>query len=276
MRIFPFILTALLIASPCRAEERWAVYYGSELPAGRFAEYDLVVLDGEYAAPLAVLNAQGKTVLGYISFGEGETYRSYYKDLKAKKIFLRKNPQWKGHIVIDVRKNEWKDYLINTLIPTVLARGFGGVMFDTVDSPLDIGARTEAEKQEMAQASIALLCEVRSMFPNIKIMINRGFDILPEAAPCIDMLMGESTRTDLQLESKKTPRLLSDEEYASYVDVMKRAQLANPALKIYTLDYWPQTDPEGIRKIYTTQRSNGFIPYVSTMDLQKVYSEPQP
>ncbi|MGE3714502.1 MAG: endo alpha-1,4 polygalactosaminidase, partial [Alphaproteobacteria bacterium] len=271
----PMFLLASLLAMPALANERWAVYYGDKLAADSFAAHDVVVLDGEYTAPLADLKKQGKTVLGYISFGEAENYRSFFSDVKALNVLLEENPQWPGHIVVDVRKQAWRDYLINTLIPEVLARGFDGVMFDTVDSPLHIGHKNEEERRHMQQATIALLCEVRSAFPDIKIMINRGFDVFPAVAPCINMLLAESTLTDLQLDTVKKPRLLDDKLYGWYVDLMKRAQRVNPHLKIYTLDYWPQEDANGIMQIYATQRGNGFIPYVSTMELQQVYSEPK-
>lgn len=274
MRYMAFIL-ALLWVNTVQANERWTVYYGYELEANAFDAFDVVVLDGGYDKPVAELKAKGKTVLGYISFGEAENYRSFFKDIEAKGVLMEENPEWPGHIIIDVRKPEWKEYLIGTLIPSVLERGFDGVMFDTVDSPLHIGFKTPEEKRQMQHASIALLCAVHAAYPDITIMINRGFDILPDAAPCINKLLAESTHTDLQLSTVKKPRLLTDDEYGWYVKKMHASMKANPLLKIYTLDYWPQNDKEAIKGIFATQRKNGFIPYVSTMDLQNIYHEPK-
>lgn len=275
MRYFGLLTAILLWAGSCQAKERWAVYYGTSLPASAFAPYDVVVLDSEYSEPVDALKAQGKTVLGYISFGEAESYRSYYQELKAKDILLKKNKEWKDHVVIDVRKPAWKEYLISTLIPQTLSHGFDGVMFDTVDSPLHIGSKTEEEKIAMGQASVSVICDVHKAFPDMKIMVNRGFDILPKLAPCIDMLLAESTYTDLRLGSSKKPRRVNNEEYNGYVDIIKQAQIANPVLKVYTLDYWSLKDKKGVKGIYAAQRAQGFVPYVSTIDLQQLHSEPE-
>lgn len=270
------LLAAMLsLVSACaNAWERWTVYYGHALPADAFQGFDVVVLDATYDAPVAALKAQGKTVLGYLSLGEAEDYRPYYKKLKAQKLLLEANPEWKGHYIIDIRKPEWGKIVAEELIPEILAKGFDGIMFDTIDSPLHLAIQKKGKYPGMNEAAVTLLCDIRGAHPNAKLMLNRGFDVLTQAAPCIDMLLAESTRTDLQLSGKKKPKLLNDEEYGWYVTKMKEAQATAPALKIYTLDYWPIKDTEGVKRIYAEQRANGFIPYVSTMDLQQVYPEP--
>ena len=58
--------------------ERWVVYYTDKLPASAFEQYDLIAFDSDSHPPIADLKAKGKTLLGYISFGEAEDYRSYY------------------------------------------------------------------------------------------------------------------------------------------------------------------------------------------------------
>ncbi|MFO0390136.1 MAG: endo alpha-1,4 polygalactosaminidase [Alphaproteobacteria bacterium] len=274
MKSLLFAAMLSLVSACASANERWTVYYGHTLPAESFASFDMVVLDATYDAPVAALKAQGKTVLGYLSLGEAENYRPYYKKLKAKKLLLEANPEWKGHYIIDIRNPQWGKIVAEELIPEILAKGFDGIMFDTIDSPLHLAIQKKDKYQGMNEAAVKLLCDIRGAHPNVTLMLNRGFDVLTQAAPCIDMLLAESTRTDLQLSGKKKPKLLSEEDYRWYVSKMKEAQAIAPALKIYSLDYWPIKDMEGVAKIYAEQRANGFIPYVSTIDLQQVYTEP--
>jgi hypothetical protein len=47
-----------------------------------------------------------------------------------------------------------------------------------------------------------------------------------------------------------------------------------PKLQIMSLDYWDPADTKGVATIYSTQRANGFIPYVSTIELNRVVEEP--
>ncbi len=273
-----FIATALSFISAYAhacpdAHENWTVYYGHALPAEAFSSFDVVVLDATYDAPVAALKAQGKTVLGYLSLGEAEDYRPYYKKLKEQKLLLEANPEWKGHFIIDIRKPEWGKIVVEELIPEIVAKGFDGIMFDTIDSPLHLAIQKKDTYPGMNEAALKLLCDIRKAHPNVKLMLNRGFDVLTQAAPCIDMVLAESTRTDLQLSGSKKPKLVSDEDYNWYVGKLREAQLAAPNLKVYSLDYWPMTDSKGVARIYAEQRANGFIPYVSTIDLQKVYPE---
>lgn len=273
-RLISFLIVLILCAPVfAQSHEHWVVYYTDKLPASDFEPYDLIVFDSDHHPPLAPLKAQGKTLLGYISLGEAETYRSYFKTIKKKKLLLAANKAWKGHYVIDVRKSEWQAMVLDELIPTILAQGFDGIMIDTIDSVIQPEIDDPTTYAGMQGSAILLIANIRARYPNIKIMLNRGFEILPEVAPYIDMVMAESTLGDWQPKAKK-PKLI-EMEHAQYVKQLKAAQLSAPSLKIYSLDYWPANDIAGIKHIYTTQRAQGFIPYVGPLDLQSVWGEPQ-
>ncbi len=268
------LLLGLLLCAPAFAQstERWVVYYGDKLPASAFVPYDLIVFDSDHHPPLAPLKAEGKTVLGYISLGEAETYRSYFGAIKSKHLLLGANKSWKGHFVIDMRKQEWQQVVIDELIPPILAQGFDGIMIDTIDSVIQPEIDHPAQYAGMQGSAVLLIRSIREHYPNIKIMLNRGFEILPQVANDIDMVMAESTLGDWQPGAKK-PRLI-EKEYAHYVEQLQAARLSAPSLKIYSIDYWPAKDKPGVRHIYSIQRAQGFIPYVGPLDLQNVWSEP--
>ena len=64
------------------------------------------------------------------------------------------------------------------------------------------------------------------------------------------------------------------EEYDDSVALLRKAQSRNPALAVYTLDYWDPDDAAGIARIYAMQRASGFIPYVATIGLDRIVPEP--
>ena len=105
-------------------------------------------------------------------------------------------------------------------------------------------------------------------------MLNRGFELMPQLGNEVDMLMAESVHADWQ-PGQPPGGLFPDQVYKDYVRQLQAMQQQNRKLKIYTLDYWPPTDPQGIKRIYAMQRSKSFIPYVSTPDLQAVVPEPK-
>jgi polysaccharide biosynthesis protein PelA len=273
---FLLLVAALLFALPAYAQhsERWVVYYTDKLAADAFSDFDLIVFDSDHHPPLAPIQAQGKTVLGYISLGEAEKYRDYFNTIKRKDVLLKSNPHWKGHVVIDVRKSAWKNMVLDELIPAILNQGFDGIMIDTIDSVIQPEIDDPKHYIGMQDAAVDLIRSIRIRYPSIKIMLNRGFEILPQIATDIDMVMAESTLGDWQPEAKKA-RLLSEQEYMGYVNLLKDAQRMAPGLKVYTIDYWPAKDRKGIKHLYATQRAQGFVPYVGPLDLQSVWSEPK-
>jgi endo-alpha-1,4-polygalactosaminidase (GH114 family) len=86
-------------------------------------------------------------------------------------------------------------------------------------------------------------------------------------------VLGESVMTEIDFE-KKAYRLAAREVYRQQVEWLQAAKSRQPKLKVYTLDYWPPEDAAGTARIYAEQRRNGFIPYVSVKDLDRVLKEP--
>lgn len=254
--------------------ENWVIYYGSEMPSDNFLPYDVIVFDSEDFPALRPLMNRGKTLLGYLSIGEAEDYRSDFADIKNKGLLLKENKNWPGHYMVDIRNPEWGKYLIEHKIPEILHRHFNGLMLDTADSVLDLEIQNPQKYAGMKTALLDLLAAIRMHYPEIKIMINRGFDAFPEAAQSVDMVMAESTLVDDFTDPKKF-RFFPEEQYQSYVTLMNEAKKQSPHLKIYSVDYWDMKDSKTIKEIYAKQRSNGFIPYVSTVDLQNIFAEPQ-
>ncbi|MBF2077667.1 MAG: endo alpha-1,4 polygalactosaminidase [Synechococcales cyanobacterium T60_A2020_003] len=96
---------------------------------------------------LDVLHASGKTVLAYLSIGEAEDYRYYFKDrwvTKDPKTGLkqpdkdapawlgRTNPQWRGNYKVKYWNAEWQSIVLG-YVDRILNAGFDGVYLDIVD-----------------------------------------------------------------------------------------------------------------------------------------------
>jgi len=159
-------------------------------------------------------------------------------------------------------------------VPGILEQGFQGLFLDTLDDPSELERRSPAAYRGMSAAAVALVKALRQAFPSIKIMMNRGYDILPEVTGVIDMELGESVYATYDF-SRKAYHLAPAKDYQQQVRALKQAKKLNPALGIYSLDYWDPTDRIGIRRIYREERANGFEPYVSTIELNQVIKEPR-
>jgi len=268
------VMAALGWGVEAEKRTRWVVYYSDAIPSETFEDFEIIVLDCDHYPPLAPLRRKGKRLLGYISLGEVESYRPHFAAVKADGILLQENIYWKGSYYVDLRDERWTARVIEKLVPGILAKGFDGLFLDTLDNAADLVNR-DAEKYEgMTAAAADLVIKIRKHFPEITIMMNRAYQLLPKVEKDINIVLGESVFATYDFESKSY-RWVPREEYGYQVNLLRAARKRCPSLRIFTLDYWNPEDHEGLRKIYRVQRANGFEPYVSTIELDRVVLEPR-
>ncbi|HYD99718.1 MAG TPA: endo alpha-1,4 polygalactosaminidase [Alphaproteobacteria bacterium] len=272
----PLLLALALLGGPAMSGAtgpRFVVYYSDAEPPEAFAPYDLLVLDSEHTPPLAPLAAAGKTLIGYLSVGEVEEHRAWFDAVKAEGLLLRENAVWRGSYFVDLRDGRWQRRVVEELIPMLKARGFHGVFLDTLDNPVEL-ERAEPEKYPgMAAAAARLVRAIRERHPGFRIMMNRGFPLLPEVGDAIDWVLAESLSADYDFETK-TYGPARPEDEAAILGMLAEAKKRHPKLGLLTLDYWNPDDPAGIARLYALQRGRGFAPYVATVELDRLVPEP--
>lgn len=254
--------------------EKWIAYYSDTHQPADFKPYDILVFDREKHPPLENLKAQRKTILGYMSVGEAEKDRYDYEQVKATNSLLKENPNWPGIFAVDVRKPEWTRYLIEDVIPKIIQSGFHGVLIDTLDSVEALEAEDPRQYKGMVDASVRMIKTIRMHYPDLKIMINRGFKTMPHVAQSIDYFLAESMLVNYDFKNENHS-LFPDDTYQDYVAQIQAIKKQAPHLYVMTLDYWNMEDDEMVKTIYERQRQQGFAPYVSTIALNNVFGEPQ-
>ncbi|MBM3549004.1 MAG: endo alpha-1,4 polygalactosaminidase [Alphaproteobacteria bacterium] len=252
----------------------WAVYYANDLPPNAFYGYDFLVFEAEAHPPLEPLIDRGKKVVGYISLGEVEQFRSYFAEVKAEGILRQENENWKGSFFVDVRDPRWTKRVVEELVPDILRRGFQGIFMDTLDNPPHLERTDPKANAGMTEAAARLVCTLRRNFPGMIIVLNRGYELLPSVERDIDMVLGESVYADYDFAEKKYGRV-DEPTYRQQVEILQAAARRQPKLKILTLDYWDPNDPKGIADIYRVQAANGFSPYVATVELDELIPRPK-
>jgi polysaccharide biosynthesis protein PelA len=253
----------------------WAVYYSDKAPLSAFAPFKLLVLDSEFHPPLAPLLEQKKVLLGYVSLGEVEKHRAWFGKAQAAGLTLKENQNWPGSFFVDMRNPAWNDIVLNDIIPQIQAKGFNGLFFDTLDNPDHLEQENPKLYAGMRGAAVELIAAIRAKYPNLLLMMNRGYGLLPGAASKIDMILAESFYADYDFAAKKN-RLVKAEDYQWQVEMLERAKIENPNIGIYTLDYWNPGDKEKIQHIYALHQQSGFSPYVSTVELNEIFAPPAP
>ena len=252
----------------------WAVYYAAEAAFETLLPFDLLVFDRLAHPPLEPLTDAGKTVFGYISLGEMNRQRAEFARLQEWGILGEENPNWEGSHFIDVRDTRFVALVIEEMVPAILQRGFQGLFLDTLDNPVELERRDPVANAGMTRAAARLVKALKLHWPEVPIILNRGYGLLDQVGSDIDHVLGESVYADYDFATK-TYQKVPESLYLEQVDILKRAAAKNPDLSVLTLDYWDPADRETVAEIYRVQRENGFSPYVSTIELDRIVPAPR-
>lgn len=254
-------------------DARWGVDYGPDTDPALARACRLLVLEPHHPRPIAPLRGSGATLLGYVSFGEVETSRPYAAALDRAGALRAPNPHWPDARHADLRHPAWTRTLLEEAIPAILARGYDGIFIDTLDNAEAMERADPVGAKGMVAAAAGLLAAVRARFPAIRIMLNRGYAVLPEAASRIDWLLAEAMASRWSFAEKRY-ELMSASDWQWQADRLRAAKARNPRLGLATLDYWDPTDTRQVAALYARERAAGFLPCVATLALDRLIPEP--
>ncbi len=180
--------------------------------------------------------------LAYLSIGEIHPTRPYFQEIEESSLLLGPHNVYDSHYV-SLKDDKWLEHLTDSIIPEIIAKGFTGLMLDTVDSLLMSHSPSEV---------ITLINKLKHAFPDLYLMQNRGFVIMDETD--VDAFLLESTLSDLN----------SHGEFAKVDPIELKRDLTKA---YYSVDYWDLSDRLGIDSLYTQAYALGYIPYVTSRDL---------
>ena len=260
-------LVSCVTKIPSSPYKNWAVYYGSDVSPEVFTGYDVVVLDADHYSDIRAIQAQGSKVLAYISVSEITSNRDYFERfLRQLDIGIGHNEAWQSHVV-DLRDERWQDFIVHEWLEASMSRGFDGVFVDTLDTAISY-EQNDLQYRGMKAAAIQVIKRMKRNMPNGKLlMVNRGFEVLADIAGDIDIVLAESILVDA---SKPGHPFFPAHIYHHYSDKLQRLRKKHSQISIFTLDYPETIDKTTQLRICRAQRIKGFIPYVSTKDLQHV------
>ncbi len=168
------------------------------------SEADLLVIDfsqsqgaGKAMRPLsaddvALLkkkpNGARRVVLSYLSIGEAEEYRYYWKpEWKAEQPawMIAENCRWPRNHLVRFWDDAWKDIMIRgdqSYLARIATAGFDGVYLDRIDVYDDIKDRHPEARQRMTQFVTELASEARRRRPGFLVVAQNAEDLLDDAA----------------------------------------------------------------------------------------------
>lgn len=275
IKFLPVFFLGLWLTACCQNTEeerakRLVILYSDKADPHTLNQYDLLVFDTEKHPDLNRLKPE-QIALGYVSIGEA---KPGFLTEAQRYLSVSQHPHWQSDRV-DIRQAEWREIVVDQLVPQALAQGFDGVMLDTADTPLYLEATEPERFSGMKEATLELIKRIRTHFPNAIIMLNRGKPLWNEAAAHLDMLLIESSLTHYDLASGHH-RMQEPEIYQQWLTELAAVKQQHPMLELYSVDYWDTQDAFSVGWLAALQRWSGITPYIAEPALNRIYPNPEP
>ncbi|RQQ41800.1 hypothetical protein DF121_23365 [Burkholderia stagnalis] len=235
----------------------FAFFYGAHVPVAALSTFDSVVVEPDSDFDPRAADTPHTAWLAYVSVGEVTTARAYYKDIP--KAWLHgENRAW-GSAVVDQAAPKWPAFYVEHVIAPLWARGFRGFFLDTLDS-YQIVAKTDAERARQQAGIVAVIDAIKARFPSARLMLNRGFELLPRVHASVYAVAFESLyRGWNQAQQRYTEVTPADRAWLMLqVDAAKAY-----GLPVVSIDYCPPADDVCARDTAARIRAAGVIPYVT-------------
>ncbi|MBX3192148.1 MAG: endo alpha-1,4 polygalactosaminidase [Labilithrix sp.] len=266
------LLTVAIMSStiPCAADEpsrspsgpSTAFFYGKDVPPELLAHFDRIVVEPDHAATAP--SSPRAEPFAYVAVGEVHRSRVWYPEIPSG-LFVARNTKW-GSDVVDTRSPRWTTFLLDRVIEPLWTKGYRGFFLDALDSYERYFVDAQSRDLHARQIG-ALVGAIKRRHPAAKILLNRGFDVLPHA-PKVDGLVVESmfSRCDVAgVACQPTPAVETKALLERLRDVQVRWRLP-----ITVVDYAPMKERALRRTIARRIIDLGFEPWVATPKLDDV------
>ncbi|MEN3039263.1 MAG: endo alpha-1,4 polygalactosaminidase [Candidatus Kryptonium sp.] len=234
--------------------KNYAVCY-SKISFDETKDFELLILDPDHYTidEVMELKRSGAILIAYLNIAEFETYRNFSI---PDSLIIGRNPIWEDHFYVNISSEVWQNLIFNEIIPKIISKGFDGFFLDMID----IVQIFPHFKNDV----IKIVKLIRAQNEGKIIITNNGWALLDTLKNYADgfLIEGLFTRYDFQ---KKKYFVRFEKEYKEKVKVLK-----STGKKIFTLDFLPEKDNR--RKfVRNLSLHYGFTPYVSTIELNKIY-----
>ncbi len=258
-----------------------------DLAAIRAAPVDLIVIDharhpkqvteiaytpGDILPLKTQPNGKRRIVLCYLSMGEAERYRYYWKpewdQAETRPRWLgQENAQWPGNYLVTYTDPDWQSLIFGTpgsYLDSIIAAGFDGVYLDRADAFEDGDDATPAKADAMNSYIKRLADHARRLNPRFLVVMqnaeallrNRSLRTTLDGVAKEDLLYGVD-----HSETANTKDMVR--EGLNYLRLGKRA-----GLKIFLLEY--VKSPQSIDKLRAFARRENFLLHVSERKLDNL------
>ena len=266
-----FAAVALFVSGPAvqaaavQSPSSVAFWYAEQPPLSELAQFEWSVVEPGHmtANDVKTLRKLGSQPFAYVSVGEFDGNKAEIdKAGLGKAVTSVRNDSWDSQ-VMDLTAPAWREHLLGRA-KALQAQGYAGLFLDTLDS---FQLLPEASQQAQRVALASFLRELHSRQPTLKLFFNRGFEVLPELDGVAAAVAFESLYAGWDPAAKRyRPVPEADRQW-----LMGELQpLRAKGIPLVAIDYLPPERREEARKLAKRLRDEGFIPFISTPELDSM------
>jgi hypothetical protein len=242
-------------------ETRVAFYYGSKWPLDGARAFNIVVVDPTNKLA-SQYNSKSSELYAYVSVGETDSDAEYISKI-SKEWIIGKNSDWNS-AVMDLSNPKWRSFLLTELIAPLWDKGYRGFFFDTLDS------YTLTKKSPSAQQAglVDFIKAVKKKYPDAKLILNRGFEIIPQVHADIEAVAAESLFSEW-VPISKSYRPVPEKSKQWLLNALQKVK-TEFQLPIIVIDYLPINEKQQAREVAKKIEQLGFIPWVTNGSLSSL------
>lgn len=232
---------------------------------GRFAPFDLVVVDGEEArsSQVRALRGQGTVVLAYLSIGTVEAGRFWYR--RAKRYRLKDRFEEFDERYADTSKRGYRRLVARAVAPRILRKGFDGLFLDNTDMI--------AEHPRQAHGMRLLVKALaRIVDRNGRLLFSQnGDDVIGPSLRYYDGWNREDVTWTYNFDRRRYERVPRSDTRAAQA-TMRR--FARRGLLVTTSDYTAAGDKTAEAEAVNNSCTAGGLPFVTNIGITRIPPRP--
>jgi hypothetical protein len=181
-------IVGALSFNSAKAVASTAFYYGPSVPRELWVAYDQVVVEPEYLPDPSSIKERRAEPVAYLSVGEVSPQSRGASQIPPSWV-LAKNPHWSSW-VMDLTRTDYQQHVLRRF-EALWQAGYHRFFLDTLDS-YQLGSSAPEARSLARAALVNLVREMARAHPEVKLLLNRGFELLPEVAPLVHGVVAES------------------------------------------------------------------------------------
>lgn len=241
-----------------------AFYYGYNPPVDLLHAFNIAVVDPGSQFDAKNYHTAHSQAYAYVSIGEVDPGKTYASQIKPTWV-LGRNPAWDSQ-VMDLSNPAWQQFLVNQVITPLWDKGYRGFFFDTMDSYQLVAKTPQAQAAQVA-GLIAVIQQVKAKYPDAQIILNRGFELLPQVHQLVLGIAAESLFQGWNA-STQTYTQVTPEARAWLTTKLQEAKTLG--VTPIVIDYLPPRQRQETRATAQKIAALGFVPWVTNSALNEM------